>query len=94
MGSAGSIDEVTTESNPHFKQSGTTKFMTTSILLDVWRCASDKGDGFELVIVPKECELTALGRPEPVKLQARHSVILKYDGKDSFEQICQNLLSK
>lgn len=72
--------------------------------------AANKGDGFELVITreeeeihlgvfnwsdsPKEYELAAFGKPEPVRLEARHSLILKYDGKDSFEEICQNLLSK
>lgn len=84
--------------------------MDETVPLDVWRHAVNKGDGFELVIArkgaeihlgvfnwsdtPKEYDLTAFGRPEPVKLEARHSVILKYDGKDSFDQICQELLSE
>ena len=84
--------------------------MDETVPLDLWRHAASKGDGFELVIArkgkeihlgvfnwsdsPKEYELTAFGRPEPFKLEARHSVILKYDGRDSFAQLCQKLQSK
>jgi hypothetical protein len=38
--------------------------------------------------------VTAFGKSEPVKLEGRHSVILKYDGKDSFAQLCEKLKSK
>ena len=81
--------------------------MDETVPLDVWRHATSKGDGFELVLArkgkeiylgvfnwsdtPKEYALAAFGKPEPVKLAGRHSVILKYDGKDSFAQLCQKL---
>ena len=84
--------------------------MDETIPLDVWRHATSKGDGFELVLArkgkeiylgvfnwsdtPKEYALAAFGKPEPVKVAGRHSVILKYDGKDSFAQLCQKLQSR
>ena len=43
---------------------------------------------------PKEYDVTAFGKAEPVKRDGRHSVILKYDGKDSFAQRCERLKSK
>jgi len=42
---------------------------------------------------PKEYALQAFGKAEPVKLDGRHSVILKYDGKDSFAQLCAKMKS-
>jgi alpha-galactosidase len=84
--------------------------MDETVPLDVWRHATNKGDGFELVLArkgkdiylgvfnwsdtPKEYALAAFGKPEPVKLAGRHSVILKYDGKDTFAQLCQKLQSR
>ena len=84
--------------------------MDETVPLDVWRHATDKGDGFELVLArkgkeiylgvfnwrdtPEEYALAAFGKPEPVKLDGRHSVILKYNGKDSFAQLCQRLQSR
>ena len=38
--------------------------------------------------------MTTFGKAEPVKLDGRHSVILKYDGKDSFAQRCEELQSQ
>ncbi len=83
--------------------------MDEAVPLDVWRHATNKGDGFELVLArkgkeiylgvfnwsatPKEYALATFGKPEPVNLPARHSVILKYGGKDSFAQLCQKLQS-
>jgi alpha-galactosidase len=84
--------------------------MDEVVPLDVWRHATSKGDGFELVLArkgkevylgifnwsdtPKEYVLAAFGYSEPIKLASRHSVILKYDGKDSFAQLCQKLQSR
>jgi alpha-galactosidase len=84
--------------------------MDEAVPLDVWQRATSKGDGFELVLARKgkdvylgifnwsdalkEYALAAFGRPEPVKLEARHSVILKYDGKDSFAQLSKKLQSR
>ncbi len=41
-----------------------------------------------------EYDVTAFGKAEPVKRVGRHSVILKYDGKNSFAQRCEELQSK
>jgi alpha-galactosidase len=84
--------------------------MDETVPLDLWQHATKKSDGFELVLArkgkeiylgvfnwsdtAKEYELAAFGKPEPVKLAGRHSVILKYDGKDSFGQLCQKLQSR
>jgi alpha-galactosidase len=84
--------------------------MDETVPLDIWRHAASKGDGFELVLArkgkaiylgvfnwsdtAKEYTLAAFGRPEPIKLAGRHSVILKHDGKDSFSQLCQKLQSR
>jgi alpha-galactosidase len=84
--------------------------MDEAVPLDVWQRATRKGDGFELVLArkgeevylgvfnwsdaPKEYALAAFGKSEPVKLAARHSVLLKYDGEDSFAQLCKKLQSR
>ena len=84
--------------------------MDETVPLDFWRHATSKGDGFELVLArngkevylgvfnwsdtPKEYALAAFGKSGPVKLEARHSVILKYAGTDSFAQLCQKLQSR
>ena len=70
----------------------------------------NKGDGFDLVLArkgeeiylgvfnwgdkSKEYALQAFGKAQPVKLDGRHSVILKYEGKDSFGQLCGKMKSK
>ena len=43
---------------------------------------------------PKEYALGAFRKPEPIRLAGRHSVILKYDGRDSFARLCQKLQSR
>jgi hypothetical protein len=43
---------------------------------------------------PMEYNVTTFGKPEPVKRDGRHPVILKYDGKDSFAQLCERLQSQ
>jgi len=84
--------------------------MDETVPLDLWRHATNKGDGFELVLArkgkeiylgvfnwgdtPKDYALAAFGKPDPIQLAGRHSVILKYDGKDSFAQLCQKLQSR
>jgi alpha-galactosidase len=84
--------------------------MDETVPLDLWQHGKNKGDGFELVLArkgkevylgvfnwgdtSKEYDVTAFGKAEPVKLDGRHSVILKYDGKDSFAQLCEKLKSK
>jgi alpha-galactosidase len=84
--------------------------MDETVPLDLWKHGKNKGDGFELALArkgkevylgvfnwgdtPKEYDVAAFGKAEPVKLDGRHSVILKYDGKDSFAQLCEKLKSK
>jgi alpha-galactosidase len=84
--------------------------MDETVPLDLWRHATKKGDGFELVLArkgqdvylgvfnwgdtPKDYPLAAFGKPDPIKLAGRHSVVLKYEGKDSFDQLCQKLQSR
>jgi alpha-galactosidase len=81
--------------------------MDQTVPLDVWRHASSRGDGFELVLArkgkaiylgvfnwsdaPKAYELAAFGKPEPIELAGRHSVILKYEGNEPFARLCQKL---
>ncbi|MEY3480747.1 MAG: hypothetical protein RIQ71_1522 [Verrucomicrobiota bacterium] len=83
--------------------------MDETVPLDLWRHGTRKNDGFELVLVrkgkeiylgvfnwgdkPKEYALQVFGKSEPVKLDGRHSVILKYDGKESFAELCEKLKS-
>jgi hypothetical protein len=41
-----------------------------------------------------EYDVTAFGKAEPVKRGGRRSVIMKYDGKNSLAQRCEELQSK
>jgi alpha-galactosidase len=84
--------------------------MDETVPLDLWQHGKNKGDGFELVLArkgeeiylgvfnwgdkPKEYVLQSFGKAEPVKLDGRHSVILKYEGKDSFGQLCGKMKSE
>ena len=83
--------------------------MDETVPLDIWRHAASKGDGFELVLArkgkdiypgvfnwsdtPKEYALAAFGKSEPLKLEGRHSTVLKYEGKESLAQLCHKLQS-
>ena len=84
--------------------------MDETVPLDFWKHANNKTDGFELLLARKGKEVylgifnwgnqakdyavPAIGKPDPIHLEGRHSVILKYDGKESFAQLCQKLQSK
>jgi alpha-galactosidase len=84
--------------------------MDEAVPLDIWRHATSKGDGFELVLArkgtaiylgvfnwsdaPKEYALEAFGVSAPLTLEGRHSVILTYGGRDSFGRLCQKLQSR
>jgi hypothetical protein len=81
--------------------------MDEIIPLDMWQHAQNKLDGFELLLTrkdkevylgifnwgdnPKEYELHAFGKQKPVRLEGRNSLILKYDGKESFKRLCRIL---
>jgi alpha-galactosidase len=83
--------------------------MDETVPLDFWQRATDKNDGFELVLArkgqdihlgvfnwgdaPKEYALMAFGIAEPLKLDARHSTVLQYQGRDSFNELCRKLQS-
>lgn len=84
--------------------------MDETVPLDLWEHGSHKGDGFELVLArkgadvflgvfnwgetEKEFPLKDFGKAEPVRLKGRHSVVLKYDGKDSFAELCRKLQTR
>jgi hypothetical protein len=84
--------------------------MDETVPLDLWQRATNKSDAFELVLArkgkdiylgvfnwgdaPKQYALTGFGKPDPLKLSSRHSTILKYDGQESFSQLCQKLQSR
>ena len=83
--------------------------MDETVPLDVWERATEKSDGFEMLLArdgddiylglfnwtdaPKAYPLAGFDLAEPVELQARHSVVLKYAGEKSFEQLCGSLES-
>lgn len=83
--------------------------MEETVPLDFWKHATQKQDGFELIIArkdkdiylgvfnwgdnPKEYELKAFGKKSPVLLEGRHSQIIKYEGKKSFDELCENMKS-
>jgi alpha-galactosidase len=84
--------------------------MDETVPLDLWQHGKNKGDGFELVLArkgeeiylgvfnwgdkPKDYALQVFGKAVPVKLDGRHSIILKYEGKDSFAELCGKMKSK
>lgn len=84
--------------------------MDKTVPLDFWKHATNKSDGFELIIAhkgkdiylgvfnwsdkPKDYALQAFGKDNPITLAGRHSQILKYDGNESFENLCQKMQSK
>ena len=83
--------------------------MEETVPLDFWKHATNKQDGFELIIArkdkdiylgvfnwgdkPKEYELKAFGKTSPVLLEGRHSQIIKYEGKKAFDELCESLKS-
>jgi alpha-galactosidase len=84
--------------------------MEETVPLDLWQHGTMRSDGFELVLArrgkdiylgvfnwgdtPKSYALGAFGKPDPVRLDGRHSVVLKYDGSESFARLCQALQSR
>ena len=83
--------------------------MEETVPLDFWQHGASKQDAFELIITrkgkdiylgvfnwgdkPKEYELKAFGKTSPILLEGRHSQIIKYEGKKSFEELCENMKS-
>ncbi len=84
--------------------------MDETVPLDAWQHAKNKYDGFELIIAykgkdiylgvfnwgekPKEYALQSFGISKAVHLEGRNSLLLKYEGKDTFKELCQKLQSK
>lgn len=83
--------------------------MEETVPLDFWKHGLDKSDGFELIIAHKgkdiylgvfnwgdklkEYDLKAFGKTSSVLLEGHHSVIIKYEGKKSFDELCENMKS-
>jgi len=83
--------------------------MEKTVPLDFWNHATKKQDGFELILAHKGNDIYlgvfnwndtlkdyivgAFGEPNPIRLEGRHSKILKYGGNESFENLCQKLKS-
>ena len=83
--------------------------MEETVPLDFWKHGTNKQDAFELIIArkdkdiylgvfnwadkPKEYELKAFGKTSPLLLEGRHSQIIKYEGKKSFDELCENMKS-
>lgn len=83
--------------------------MKETVPLDFWEHGTNKQDGFELIIArqdndiylgvfnwgdkPKEYELKAYGKTSPLLLAGRHSQIIKYEGKKSFDELCESMKS-
>jgi len=84
--------------------------MEETVPLDLWQHGTQKSDGFELLLArkgvdvylgvfnwgdtAKEYSVPAFRSGGPIKLDARHSMILKYDGKETFAQLCERMKSK
>ncbi|KAB1154032.1 glycoside hydrolase family 36 protein [Flavobacterium luteum] len=83
--------------------------MEETVPLDFWKHGTDKLDGFELLLArkdkdiylgvfnwgdqPKDYAVQAFGIANPIYLEGRHSQIVKYEGKKSFDELCENLKS-
>lgn len=81
-----------------------------TVPLDVWKHATNALDPNELLLSrsgkeiylgifnwgdqPKSYSLPAFGKSAHVQLDGRHSIILKYEGVDSFDQLAQKLQSR
>ncbi|MEX0321600.1 MAG: alpha-galactosidase [Puniceicoccaceae bacterium] len=81
--------------------------MDKTVPLDVWEQATDKLDGFEMLLArkgddiylglfnwadaSKSYKLSGFGLKKPVEVEGRHSVVLKYDGDKSFDQLSELL---
>jgi alpha-galactosidase len=84
--------------------------MDETVPLDLWQHGTQKNDGFELVLAhkgqdiylgifnwgngAKSYSVPAFGRPDPISLEGRHSLILKYVGHDSFAELCAKLKTR
>lgn len=81
--------------------------MNETVPLDLWKHGTHKGDAFELILaregkdiflgvfnwseIDKEFPLVGFGNAKPIHLKARHSAVLKYEGQDSYTELCQKL---
>jgi alpha-galactosidase len=84
--------------------------MEETVPLDLWQHGTQKSDGFELLLArkgvdvylgvfnwgdtAKEYSVPAFRSEGPIKLDGRHSMILKYAGKETFAQLCERMKSK
>ena len=81
--------------------------MDETVPLDLWRHATKKSDGFELILArkdktiylgvfnwgdaAKEYKIPAFGSDGVQTLEARHSKVLKYTGSLSFDELCKTI---
>jgi len=81
--------------------------MDETVPLDLWRHATKKSDGFELILArkgkqiylglfnwgdtTKEYKIPAFGNDGVQTLEARHSKVLKYTGDLSFDELCKTI---
>ena len=81
--------------------------MDETVPLDLWRHATKKSDGFELLLAhkgtdiylgvfnwgdqQKAYQIPDFAKTGAVTLEGRHSVILKYEGTKSFDALCKEL---
>jgi alpha-galactosidase len=84
--------------------------MDESVPLDLWKRATNREDGFELILARKDRQiflgvfnwgdaaksfpLPAFGLSQPLSLPGHQSTILTYQGTDSFDQLFQKLSSR
>ena len=81
--------------------------MDETVPLDLWRHATKKSDGFELILArkdkkiylgvfnwgdaAKEYKIPAFGKDGVQTLEARHSKVLTYTGSLSFDELCKTI---
>ncbi len=81
--------------------------MDETVPLDFWRHGVDKADGYELLLArrgkeiflgmfnwgdeAKEYNLPAFGNGGAQKLPARHSAVIPYTGRKSFDELCNSI---
>lgn len=82
--------------------------MDDSIPLDFWKHGKDKGDGYELILARHENEIflgifnwssekktysiPAFGQGGAQTLMPRHSIVVPYTGKRSFDELCGSVI--
>ncbi len=82
--------------------------MDQTVPLDFWQHGKDKTDGYELLLarrgkeiflgifnwsdVTKSYNLPTVGKGGVQTLEARHSIVIPYDGKKTFDELCNSII--